>query len=76
MLQYETCSPSNELCAMMECFHPKSTVLERAQVCQLNKLVALLSQSATSNGTHRIATPTIPDSSKGHMAMDVDEMGY
>lgn len=37
------CSPENELCAMLECLHHSTSLLERARVLQLDRVVSLIS---------------------------------
>ena len=42
---------------MMECFHPATSLLQRAQTCQLHRLVALIRQhpgSAADATTHQV----------------------
>lgn len=56
------------MCAMMECFHPKSTILERARANQLPKLCALLVNELSAVG----ASTSQPQ----QVMMDFQSSGY
>lgn len=64
--QYEICSPANELCAMMECFHPRSTLAQRAKVNNLARLFNFLNKELTE--MHSVPSPE----QQGLINMEVD----
>lgn len=68
---------------MMECFHPTTSLLHRAQVCQLQRLVNVINQqqggAAANNATphqHNLSNTTQQNHTGNNvMAMEVEELG-